>query len=65
MDKVTGSSVVYIDTNIFVYFVEASPNFFEEVKKIFEHIDAVGARIVTSDSAFKSGSEMSVMRVVA
>ncbi len=49
MDEVTGSSVVYIDTNIFVYFVEASPIFFEEVKKIFEHIDAVGSRIVTSE----------------
>jgi len=49
MDKISGSSVVYIDTNIFVYFVEAAPDFFQKVKELFEHIAAVGARLVTSE----------------
>ena len=49
MDKIAGSSVVYIDTNIFVYFVEAAPNFFQKVKELFEHVAAVGARLVTSE----------------
>lgn len=49
MDKIAGSSVVYIDTNIFVYFVEATPIFFQKVKELFEHVATVGARLVTSE----------------
>ena len=49
MDKIAGASVVYIDTNIFVYFVEAAPDFFEKVKELFEHVAAAGARLVTSE----------------
>lgn len=49
MDKIAGSSVVYIDTNIFVYFVEAAPDFFQKAKELFEHAAAVGARLVTSE----------------
>lgn len=49
MDKISGSSVVYIDTNIFVYFVEATPGFFQKAKELFEHVAATGARLVTSE----------------
>ena len=49
MDKIASSSVVYIDTNIFVYFVEATPNFFQQVKELFEHVATTGARLVTSE----------------
>jgi predicted nucleic acid-binding protein len=49
MDKISGSSVVYIDTNIFVYFVEATPSFFQKVKELFEHVASVGARLITSE----------------
>jgi predicted nucleic acid-binding protein len=49
MDRIAGSSVVYVDTNIFVYFVEAVPDFFQKTKELFEHAAAVGARLVTSE----------------
>jgi predicted nucleic acid-binding protein len=53
MDKswaaITASSRVYIDTNIFIYFLERSPQFFEPVKHLFEYIDSVGAQLVTSE----------------
>lgn len=47
--SIAGTSTVYVDTNIFIHFIEASPTFFAKTKQIFEHIDAVGARIVTSE----------------
>ncbi len=49
MDEIVGSSIVYVDTNIFVYFIESSPTFFQLAKRLFEHIDNVGARILTSE----------------
>jgi predicted nucleic acid-binding protein len=48
-DKVTASSRVYVDTNIFVYFIESSPKFFPQVKIFFERVDAVGAQLVTNE----------------
>jgi predicted nucleic acid-binding protein len=49
MNEITALSRVYVDTNIFVYFIEGSEQFFPVAKKLFEHIDAVGAQIVTSE----------------
>jgi predicted nucleic acid-binding protein len=46
---ITTSSRVYIDTNIFIYYLERSPHFFEPVKHLFEHIDSVGAQLLTSE----------------
>jgi predicted nucleic acid-binding protein len=48
-DALTASSRVYIDTNIFIYFLERAPQFFEQVKNLFEHIDVVGAQLLTSE----------------
>jgi predicted nucleic acid-binding protein len=49
MDKITEASIIYIDSNIFIYFIEATPQFFEKSKAIFEKIASVGARILTSE----------------
>ena len=49
MDELTASSVVYIDTNIFIYFVEATPKFHLKALAIFEHIARLGATIKTSE----------------
>jgi predicted nucleic acid-binding protein len=49
MDNIQRSSSVYIDTNVFIYYIEASPIFFERAREIFERIDSVGARAVTSE----------------
>lgn len=49
MDEVQAESRVYIDTNVFVYFVETTVGFFPGVKALFEHITAVGAQVVTSE----------------
>ena len=49
MNDITALSRVYVDTNIFVYFIEGSEKFFSRVEKLFEHIGVVGAQIVTSE----------------
>lgn len=49
MDELTASSVVYIDTNIFIYFVEATPKFHSKALTIFEHVARLGATIKTSE----------------
>jgi predicted nucleic acid-binding protein len=49
MNEITALSRVYVDTNIFVYFIEGSEQFFPVAKKLFEHIVAVGAQVVTSE----------------
>jgi predicted nucleic acid-binding protein len=49
MDEIEVGSRVYIDTNVFVYFIETTPEFHSKVKALFERIAAVGAVIVTSE----------------
>lgn len=49
MDKITASSVIYIDTNIFIYFIEKAPQFHSKVLAMFEHISKIGAIIKTSE----------------
>jgi predicted nucleic acid-binding protein len=49
MNNIKASSRVYIDTNIFIYFIEGSEKFFPQVKELFEHVGTLGAQIVTSE----------------
>jgi predicted nucleic acid-binding protein len=49
IDRIASSSLIYIDTNIFIYFVEATPKFFEKAKAIFARVEAVEARVVTNE----------------
>jgi predicted nucleic acid-binding protein len=49
MDNISARSLVYIDTNVFIYFVESTPNAYEKAKAIFELIAEKGARIATNE----------------
>ncbi len=49
MDEIRAGTLVYIDTNVFVYFIEAAPGFYPGVKSLFERIAAVGATILTNE----------------
>jgi predicted nucleic acid-binding protein len=49
MAELTDASSVYIDTNIFVYWVEAVEPFFQNVRELFEGIGEAGCRVVTSE----------------
>ena len=47
--KVTGTTRLYADSNVFIYLIEASPDFFVLAKRVFDHIDTVGARLLTNE----------------
>jgi predicted nucleic acid-binding protein len=49
MNDIVTASRVYIDTNIFIFYIEGSDKFFPSVKGFFEHLGMVGASIVTSE----------------
>ena len=49
MDEIDGRSSVYVDTNIFIYFIEATPGMFERVVALLNHANRVGARLVTCE----------------
>jgi predicted nucleic acid-binding protein len=49
MDEFDKGSLVYIDSNIFMYFIEGQPEFSSVVRAVFEKIAAAGAIIVTSE----------------
>jgi predicted nucleic acid-binding protein len=49
MNKITAQSKLYIDTNIFIYFIERVDPFYQPIKQIFAHISDVGATIYTSE----------------
>jgi predicted nucleic acid-binding protein len=49
MDEIQAGLLVYIDTNVFVYFIETTPGFYPSVRALFERIAAVGATILTSE----------------
>jgi predicted nucleic acid-binding protein len=49
MDEISEESRDYVDTNIFVYFLESLPGFFDAARSFFAHSDAVGARLFTSE----------------
>jgi predicted nucleic acid-binding protein len=47
--KITNASRLYADSNVFIYLLEASPDFFVLAKRLFDHIDTVGARLLTNE----------------
>eukprot|EP01035_Chromulina_nebulosa_P019050 gene19050-biopygen14352 len=49
MNEFTDASSVYIDTNIFIYWVEAVEPFFGDTKALFKRIGEVSCRVVTSE----------------
>jgi predicted nucleic acid-binding protein len=49
MDEISGNSRVYVDSNIFIYFLESIPGFFEPAQAFFLRVDASGARLVTNE----------------
>jgi predicted nucleic acid-binding protein len=49
MDEISATSRVYIDSNIFIYLIEAVPDFFAEVEAIFALLHTVGARVMTNE----------------
>lgn len=44
-------SRVYVDSNIFIYFVEKSPEYFDRTAMLFAAVEACGGTIVTCDLA--------------
>ncbi|MGL5362500.1 MAG: type II toxin-antitoxin system VapC family toxin [Bosea sp. (in: a-proteobacteria)] len=51
MAEFASGSRLYIDSNIWVYFIEANPLFVEAVRQLFLQAEAAGARLVTSEIA--------------
>jgi predicted nucleic acid-binding protein len=49
MNEISGASRVYVDSNVFIYFLEASPEFFPKAKDFFEHADKLGSAILTNE----------------
>lgn len=47
--KITNASRLYADSNIFIYLIESSPEYFVLAKRVFDRIDAVGARLLTNE----------------
>jgi predicted nucleic acid-binding protein len=49
MNEISSASRVYVDSNIFIYFLELNPEYFIKAQEFFDHIDAVGARLLTNE----------------
>jgi predicted nucleic acid-binding protein len=49
MADFAGGSRVYVDSNIWVYYIEANPAFVEAVRQIFVTVEKAGARLVTNE----------------
>jgi predicted nucleic acid-binding protein len=49
MADFSGTSRVYIDTNIWVYYIEANPAFVEAVRRVLLAVEAAGAHLVTNE----------------
>ncbi len=49
MNEIERGSLIYLDSNIFIYFVETTPGFHPLVKDLFAHIAKVGAIVLTSE----------------
>jgi predicted nucleic acid-binding protein len=49
MNEIDETSLIYVDTNVFIYFIEATPPFFEAGKKLIDRVAETGARIFTSE----------------
>ena len=51
MIEFAASARVYVDTNIWIYFIEAAPGFSQQVIQIFARVEDAGARLVTNELA--------------
>lgn len=49
MSKITASSKIYIDTNIFIYFIERVDPFYDRARGLFTSISTIGATLYTSE----------------
>ncbi len=49
MNNISAQSRVYIDSNIFIYFIEGVPDFYDQVSDFFELLATVGASIFTNE----------------
>jgi predicted nucleic acid-binding protein len=45
------SARIYVDTNIWIYYIESHPTFREKIDEIFERADVSGATLVTGEIA--------------
>jgi predicted nucleic acid-binding protein len=44
-------SRIYVDSNIWIYFIEGNPDFAQAVRTLFQAADAAGARLATNEIA--------------
>lgn len=51
MYDIAANSRVYVDSNIFIYFIENTPKFHSRVESLFEEISRVDATIMTNEIA--------------
>ena len=51
MDRFESASRIYVDSNIWVYFIEANPEFVEKVRRLFAAAQEAGAQLFTSELA--------------
>ena len=51
MDSLDSASRIYVDANIWIYFIEANPAFVEKVRRLFAAVQEAGAQLVTSELA--------------
>lgn len=49
MAEFASTSRLYIDSNIWVYFIESNPVFVETMRQILQAVEAAGARLVTNE----------------
>ena len=49
MDSITSDTLVYIDTNVWIYYLEANPDFVQKVRDVFVRVEAVGAKLFTNE----------------
>jgi predicted nucleic acid-binding protein len=49
MDEIAAGAAVYVDTNIFIYFIEATPGLYERAAAAFTQLAEKTARVVTSE----------------
>lgn len=49
MHRIGPSALVYIDSNVFIYFVEGEERLFAKANAFFAYVDLIGARLATSE----------------
>lgn len=49
MDEIAAGAAVYVDTNIFIYFIEATPGHYDRAAAAFTQLAEKSARVVTNE----------------